>query len=217
MAPGGLPTDPEAWRTSADEYSLTDGSIHTRAMKKKSASKIGIQQFLLLRALWPDQQHAKDFKADCLKNTWISANTLETAKRFLQTLDSWKNCQPKAEETLPLASEPPSQPKVDFSPRPDKGQPGAHRDQHSHPETPTREPKATDTGEDMAGVLEDLDLEEDSPNIFSSPLGILSPHSPATGDIAKQYQAVKDEQIVNTALILLLNSLTLHCDTARGE
>ncbi|KAK2679949.1 hypothetical protein RAB80_005130 [Fusarium oxysporum f. sp. vasinfectum] len=61
-----------------------------------------------------------------------------------------------------------------------------------------------------------LDLDSDTSSLNSDPLGPLSYHSPLSGEVGKQYQSIEDEQIVNTALVLFLNALTLHCDYAQG-
>ncbi|EMT64115.1 hypothetical protein FOC4_g10010601 [Fusarium odoratissimum] len=61
-----------------------------------------------------------------------------------------------------------------------------------------------------------LDLDSDTSSLNSDPLGPLSYHSPLSGEVRKQYQSIEDEQIVNTALVLFLNALTLHCDYAQG-
>ncbi|KAG8406608.1 hypothetical protein J3458_020951 [Metarhizium acridum] len=59
--------------------------------------------------------------------------------------------------------------------------------------------------------MSDMNLSDDSP------LSELSKHSPISGDGAKVYQAIEDEAIVNTALVLFLNALTLHCEDSLGQ
>ncbi|KAF9775865.1 hypothetical protein IL306_006007, partial [Fusarium sp. DS 682] len=61
-----------------------------------------------------------------------------------------------------------------------------------------------------------MDFDSDTSSLDSDPLRTLSHHSPLSGEIAKQYQSIEDKQIVNTALILFLNALTLRCDSVNG-
>jgi hypothetical protein len=43
------------------------------------------------------------------------------------------------------------------------------------------------------------------------------PYSPPHEEIAKQFKAIEDEQIVNTALILYLNSLLIYCPNIKAD
>jgi hypothetical protein len=45
----------------------------------------------------------------------------------------------------------------------------------------------------------------------------MSPQSPANSDVAALYQVAIDEQIVNVALIVFLNALTINCPEVTGN
>lgn len=92
--------------------------------------------------------------------------------------------------------------------------------------TPTRGGKATNSpvlspGEavdDVVDSIEGLDLGSPIPRTprsggtdASSSLSLLSPYTPLHSWGPGFAEAVEDEQIINTALILFLNALTIHC------
>ncbi|KAF4457457.1 hypothetical protein F53441_507 [Fusarium austroafricanum] len=130
--------------------------------------------------------------------------------QYYQRLSVRAKKQPESTNVLVHSSQ-----KVEFSPRVRRSQ-AAPRNIPSRPETLSRVPREGKEVSDTAQMLEDLGLDREIPNYSSSPLSSLSSHSPLSGEPAKNYQ-IEDEQIVNTALVLFLNALTLHCDLVQGE
>ncbi|KAF4957407.1 hypothetical protein FGADI_3143 [Fusarium gaditjirri] len=219
MAESKLPKTVGEWATSATRRSVIDSSIHDHP--QQSGSKVEEPQFLLLRAVWPGSREAHAFKEDC-KKAWNKYTTslgqpqekilggTFALVHYYQRLSTQPNKKPSNAAFS----------KVDFSPRVTRSQ--ARRNLPPRPETPTRTPRdgqnVSDAMDNVIDMLEDLNLGPDAPSYSSgsSPLSTLSGHSPASGENAKNVQT-EDEQIVNTALILLLNALTLHCDLVQGE
>lgn len=239
MAESKLPRTLGEWASSATRRAVIDSSIHDHP--QQSGSKVEEPQFLLLRAVWPASREAFAFKEDCKSKRWIDSQNLSRASSYLNSLDAWNKYigslgQPQerimggtfalVHYYQRLSTRPNKKPsgnafsKVDFSPRVTRSQ--ARRNPPQRPETPTRAPRGgtnvSDAMDSVMDLLEDLNLDPDAPNYSSgsSPLSTLSGHSPTSGENAKNVQT-EDEQIVNTALILLLNALTLHCDLVQGE
>ena len=91
------------------------------------------------------------------------------------------------------------------------------------PQTPTRKvPKPSFQGDEdeldeLAEEFEDFSMLETPQTTTSQRIGQLSPFSPVSGKRAQSYEAIEDEQIVNSALILFLQGLSLHHPSVRGE
>ncbi|KAJ3528050.1 hypothetical protein NM208_g10400 [Fusarium decemcellulare] len=231
-----------SWQRLAKKNPLISKTIHTY-QNLKSVSRVDVEQFLLLHAVWPARRLSHRFKDDCEDNHWVRRRTLDFAKKHLEGLDAWKSYEESffkhttPEGTFGLvhyyqqlcsnnenAVSLVSQPKIEFSPRPSlrPSQRTTRQDRAAYPETPTRDPKgggASDSVGETTGLFCGLNLGSGSSgsSVFSSPLSQLEYFSPVTIDINKQYQAIENEQIVNTALILLLNALTLRCEPAKGS
>ncbi|EFX05307.1 hypothetical protein CMQ_3376 [Grosmannia clavigera kw1407] len=81
---------------------------------------------------------------------------------------------------------------------------------------------ADDLADDLAADFSDLDLEDSSPitlglsDAGTDSINELEQTSSLTGEIARMVPAVKDEQIVNMALILFLDALAIHCEDVNG-
>ncbi|KAI8623451.1 hypothetical protein F5Y19DRAFT_481649 [Xylariaceae sp. FL1651] len=111
--------------------------------------------------------------------------------------------------------------KIDFSPvaRRTRQRQAAQAQSSEPPKTPTRPPRS---GQEKIGdMFKDLMLDSPSesspdPSIPEIP-GTLSPASPLDGVGAANFKAVNDEQIVNTALLLYLNALTISCSEVQGD
>jgi hypothetical protein len=138
-------------------------------------------------------------------------------------------------DTQPISS---ARPKLEFSPIKTRGQRAAEAAQEAArvtakpPQTPTRPPRYPVLGNQfespgLAAVddeLRNLDLTDDS-GLSSSVITPstaqtihtvqLSPYSPATGNAAS-FPTVKDEQIFNMALIVLLDALIIHFNEIKG-
>ena len=71
------------------ENKLEGQSIQTATLLN-SASKIQLQQFILLRILWPTSKQAHQLGSATERCRWISNDNLEVAKAFLSGLPAWK-------------------------------------------------------------------------------------------------------------------------------
>jgi hypothetical protein len=93
----------------------------------------------------------------------------------------------------------------------------AARDSRPHTPTPTARGESS-LLDDVTQGIETLDLGSQTPALSSASqasVGVpesLSPTSPISAKVAKLFQSFNDEQIVNTALILFLNALSMRCD-----
>jgi len=115
-----------------------------------------------------------------------------------------------------------SRQKIDFTPIARRTRQALAR-QDLIPVTPTpsgRSKPSTDF--DLSELFQNVSIKSQASSSTDPPssLGILemlSPVSPLAGDSAAQFQAVEDEQIVNTALILYLNAITIHCRDVQAD
>lgn len=116
-----------------------------------------------------------------------------------------------------------SRPKIDFSPVAGRtrSRQAAPARPSGPPETPTRPPR----GEQEEAEILFRDLELDSPSKSSPEPSTpeipetLSPANPSDPDWveAAEFKAANDEQIVNTALLLYLNALSIACPQVQGD
>ncbi|KAH6888478.1 hypothetical protein B0T10DRAFT_573227 [Thelonectria olida] len=228
-----------AWESQAQGLSVFGLSLHDHTYQ--SGSNVDMEQFLLLRAFWPSVLTSDKFLGDCKKEGWIAEAALSSAKKQLEGLSSWKkytesfrsSAHIRKKETQGIFSlvryyqhfstngkdEPGGfeQPKVHFTSRVTRSQ--TRRLEEASRQSPSRPPRSPDTppelGE-MDDMLEELSLNANEDSIFATPLHQTS-NSPLTGDLATLFKAVEDEQIVNTALILFLNAITLQDERVAGE
>lgn len=84
--------------------------------------------------------------------------------------------------------------------------------------TPAGRPVPDAEAEHFLGAIEGLDLQTPTSQGLKTPASkapssrsILTPYTPLQSFGASEEEAVEDEQIINTALVLFLNALTLHC------
>lgn len=116
-----------------------------------------------------------------------------------------------------------SQPKIDFSPVAGRtrSRQAASDWPSGPPETPTRSPRG-EQGE-LEVLLQELGLDspsESSPEPSTPEIPeTLSPANPSDPDWieAAEFKAANDEQIVNTALLLYLNALSIACSQVQGD
>ncbi|KAI3577250.1 hypothetical protein IWW34DRAFT_807469 [Fusarium oxysporum f. sp. albedinis] len=192
-----LPKNPQDWAQIAQQHSVIDSSIHDLTDLNSGSQ---ISRDVLKKAT----SYLESFSPD---NKKISEGTFAMVQ-YYQRLSIQPRQKPSDEE-IDLSS-----PKVAFSPRVTRSQVARrYQGSTSRPETPSRPPKEDMSIDEHFG---NLDLDSDTSSLNSDPLGPLSYHSPLSGEVGKQYQSIEDEQIVNTALVLFLNALTLHCDYAQG-
>lgn len=83
-----LPKNLAEWRDKVREARLENESIHT-ANLRDSASKISLQQFLLLRVLWDSEKKGFELNNVSHREQWIDQEHLNSARRFLSSLDAW--------------------------------------------------------------------------------------------------------------------------------
>lgn len=211
-----LPKTPGQWHTLIAQRGLEKSTIHT--IDLASASKIGIDQFLLLRVLWKERQKAQDLIKFVGLQDWM-----KKAQKELLGLQSWsKYCSSFGagkqipEGTFAIVRHYQLEAaKTDGTPTPTMfDTPIARRTRgqllskvqlkmrNTHLSTPT--PKGTNVPQNWSTSESD---DEDIP----TPCRAETPVPPELVNV--MYPATKDEQIVNTALIVLLNALTIHLNS----
>lgn len=210
-----LPKTPVEWHTLIAHRGLEKSTIHT--VDLASASKIGLDQFLLLRVLWK-----KKPRKDLIKFLEIQG-WMRKAQKELLGLQSWsKYCnsfgagERNPEGTFAIVRHYQIEAtKTDGTPTPTMfDTPIAKRTRgqrvqqiqlemrNMHLSTPTR--KSTNVPENWS-CSESEDEDEPTPD---------RPETPVPHELVNvMYPPTKDEQIVNTALIVLLNALTIHLDS----
>ncbi|CAG9942422.1 unnamed protein product [Clonostachys rosea f. rosea IK726] len=226
-----LPKTDLAWKEVIDAFGLQSLSIHT--CKAKSGSKIEFEQFLLLRSLWLDTKKPwalNECFGEDRRSTFHSQRV--KANTFLDNFTSWDTYLEMIQHNLKLekyssqgtfalslqyqrlchhtTQTPPEDAedifKVIVSPR---GSSGKERQQASTPPTPT--PIDMNAAQDDFPDISTLDL---SPNTLYLAAESSQPPQPIPrGNASSSEQAsdpIEDEQIVNTALLLFLQSLTVH-------
>jgi hypothetical protein len=96
----------------------------------------------------------------------------------------------------------------------------------ANPQTPTRRKlhapyidnlEEEENGDDIVVDMGDLSINDTPQTTTSQKIGKLSPYSPVSGIQARRFKAIEDEQIVNLALILLLQALSVHHPSIPGE
>lgn len=227
-----LPRTETEWHKEVRERQLQGKSIHGDG-SFSSASEMGIEQFLLLRVIFASQMKQSELCEPRQRRKWLSDTAFNAAKTFLNTQDSWRRYinqtkQQSSRDGSPdlgtytlvryyqsavqgeVKSDEYSRQKIDFTPIARRTR-QALASQIPFPVTPTpasRRKPSTDP--DLSDVFQSVSIGSQASDSTgpSSSLGIpemLSPVSPLVSHNAAHFQAVEDEQIVNTALILYLN------------
>lgn len=242
-----LPATLQQWKTSAQRLSLLDASIHNYqgGSGSKMEEKQFILLRSLWRSDLKSATFAKHCRTggwiakEHMDAAKAYLNGLKSWQKYTESFSTGDFRDKNKEGTFSLVryyqhlstlnkTEPGpfQQAKVNFSPRVTRSM--ARRNLEYAQESPSRQqgraeplfpsPK-TPTADDIAGdlsALENLSLTAEGRGFFETPLDEVA-SSPAGEDLAGFFKAVKDEQIVNTALILFLNALTLHKNDLRGE
>ena len=234
-----LPNSPDDWKKDAIRYKLTQGSIFDLD-KYSFASKIGYKQFLCLRALWDEKRAnifaMDDTRQTWLRDKhYMEARRLISSLPFWQAyLDS---CEESLDNLLlggfldtgtfslvryHQASVEGYPPNEDFTP---KFSPVAHRTRSKVTsflqkvmDTPTRKTQVRTKELDpfvtpLTQRLESFSFSgTDSAPIAqqSARTDVPDSASPVSKDKMAQYPPANDEQIVNVALVLLLNAIAMH-------
>ncbi|GAA88048.1 hypothetical protein AKAW_06162 [Aspergillus luchuensis IFO 4308] len=183
-----VPDSPRAWQEQVNFLGLSSQTIHN--MPLKSASHIPREQFLMLQVLW------KSHTSSAFLDYYDLNHLLPRANAILKHVSSWdKYCKtfdprsPIPEGTFAAARYYQFQPPI--------------RQPDFNPATPSRKPNQTF---ETPHVVNDAGRSPSALSSFSPP----SHWSTISPDDEFMYPPTKDEQIVNTALLVYLNSLTLH-------
>ncbi|QSS61431.1 hypothetical protein I7I51_03606 [Histoplasma capsulatum] len=226
-----LPSTAKEWHTFADQHGVESTSIQD-LKTFNSASKIKEAQFLALHVLWksyaPDEidlekEYDIKYRTEDLKDlAWSKywgPYLQEISKGFdgktdLGTFDLLYDFQ----RDIKNSTLGPQETKKVFFNVTTRLQRKAAGENNSPPSTPSRASRSPNPGSDdlEVGSLENemKELYIDDMSSVGSPqsLGlrsVIESISPVTSDEAKWLPLVKDEQIVNTALILLLRGLCM--------
>ncbi|KAH9885069.1 hypothetical protein F4778DRAFT_761863 [Xylariomycetidae sp. FL2044] len=199
-------------------------------MNCQSASKMSIQQFILLKAIWP----VRGLPSALFQSEWAKWMEPSQTKQARQTLQQWSTFQEylKSFDSAPsqLINQPfpelgifslvryyqiasqhvetnaSSSSKLNFSPMMTRSR--AKRLQARLDEVPSTPTPVRNTDDLVSDVLGPTtpDTESSLPDLSALHL---APISPDTGEYT-DLKAAEDEQIVNTALLLYLNALSVH-------
>ncbi|PYI02943.1 hypothetical protein BO78DRAFT_432519 [Aspergillus sclerotiicarbonarius CBS 121057] len=216
--PTTLPEDVEIWEHAIAEMGLTGQTVHSAELA--SASKFEYKQFLLLQVLWVSRRTEDLPKMLPNFNEWIMKATT-----MLKTYKSWDTyCQRFAlsdsgEGNFTVARHY----QLEVANTKDKTDPLtlttpiAHRTRsrelgrqlaEMHLETPSKSNKISETLNVEDIRLDDpFDISETPLPETPSPFREITPAPKELENVL--YPPTKDEQIVNCALIIFLNALTL--------
>lgn len=224
-----LPRTDDQWNDAAAKCKLLNKSIHSESLP--SGSKCTLEQFILTRAIWKQTEIGKELQQKLLETGLVRKENLTKAKEHLRSLRSWNIYlrsfsnpkHPPGEGTFALVSRfqrlsikttehelDSASKKLTFSPRVTRSM-ARNKSKENRPTTPT--PLASGYEDDLDESMNHLDI--DSPSTAS--ISTMSTMSPLSGERAKDYGAIEDEEIVNTSLIMFLDALTLHCSAAKCE
>ncbi|KAI3331304.1 hypothetical protein F4824DRAFT_476196 [Ustulina deusta] len=239
----GLPADAGDWSNEAKLLRLRDKSIHEYDLAS-SASKIGREQFLLLHIIWL-RPHAPAILHNRHRGRWITNDEHFTQARLFfasgEMASAWKaylNATAMSPgqlskqgyaglHTFSLVRYHQIQSqgvtfeggdtvtKLAFTPvaRRTRTQLAIRNEA---PTTPTPALGA-ESSEDVRMFDDSPSTPERSSIAQSPPAGQGDTFSPLHEEIAKQLKAIQDEQIVNTALILYLDAVTIHCPELEAD
>jgi hypothetical protein len=220
--PPKLPRNPPAWEKKVSGYHNDVSNIHSLEVIK-SASKIQEGQFLSLRVLWKPKE-AKPFD---LKKLGL-ASEYHNAGQFLKSLDSWKKYVNDIRDgtsttgaafpdlgTFTLVrshqleaarvSKTDDTWNAEFSPAANRTRSKARAQQGIEDSPLFGKGKGEDI-QDLDFSMQNLDIgqQDESPSTAFS----MSPIGQEAAAIL--YPATRDEQIVNAALLLFLQAVSIH-------
>ena len=235
-----LPNNKASWDAMVKVEGLLGATIH-QSQHCNSASSIGLQQFLLLYVVCLDRKYAGDLVKPSVRNRLIDSKCFEEARCFLDNQTPWisylksvkQDPSPLLQRPFPdlgtfslvryhqLASQGLTEDNSEDSTKLDFSPVFMRTRSRMKPSRPTTSSRSTRANEELGLLMGNLSLGNDASSITSdSPahlaLSELSSFSPFGGSSAGQLQAIQDEQIVNTSLILFLDAITIHCPEAKG-
>lgn len=215
--PDEAPTTAQDWRNEVKPLELEDTTIHSTALS--SASKFGFEQFLLLRVLWKQRPPVSILPLAEMK-AWVPQATemLAQYKSWATYCNSFRSQAESPEGTFAIAkyyqrevanTEDRADPDAFATPISSRTRAGMNQVSNGMaglslepPETPTKKGRKSDFNDRLPSE------DESSPSPSPSPMHLVTPITRELGKIL--YPPTKDEQIVNTALIVFLNALTIH-------
>ena len=228
MSVPSLPNNLSSWKTAFLSENPEDATIHS-PKAYNPASKIKLDQFLLLRVLWKANNQTK-FKHD----VWdIGESAWKDAKKHLRDWTPWEayiktvgQHRPEWEPfidigtlTSTLRSQDNITATISTQEENEKIFPIDAVSHHTRSRDPLTTPtKSTKTASVslMQISLHDLKLESDEEESASpeQPSILLSARSPAAAGTAPP---VNDEMIVNSSLVEFLDALCRHCENVRAK
>jgi len=219
-----LPKTVEEWKGFMKAQRLEHASLPDYP-NLRSASDIDFNQFLL-RVIYPIRKTAAKFLTE--RDQLIKYQSYTEAKSKLSRQESWKLYLKQLEQpslnrdvipglgTFPLVfyyffviksdvtSDQLSTPKVEFKPIAQRTRQAVQASSSTELQLPVTPTPATRAKVDL-DIFGDLSIA----SALTHSTGVLSPASPALGGDA-YLKAIDDEQIVNAALVLFLNAITVH-------
>lgn len=215
------------WEARASVENVRDRGLQDFA-KLSSASDISDLQFLALRVLWKTNKKSDDFKKTEAK--YIDQKYLDQAAVFLQGFRSWEDYlklnekKDKAQGRVPdlgtfslVASFQLQVAEIgenqDGTSNVTISSPVASRTRSNDPNPPsTPTPVGRTTGPSRTLAFRPATPKDDIDSPFPFPSSGFTPagESPANANNSQPVPPTPDEQIVNTALILFLDALTMH-------
>ncbi|PKY02228.1 hypothetical protein P168DRAFT_329186 [Aspergillus campestris IBT 28561] len=212
--PSKLPANPGEWHKAVKEHNLVGKTVHTAELA--SASKIEFRQFLLLRVLWNPRVGAHLFRLPPVLNKYHAQ-----AKELLATSQSW------ADYCSGIKSG--QNPEGIFSIARHYQIKAATGGENMRPDsfdTPVAKRTRSHATKNLAEALRGFQIDKtpsktpipvpQTPKIDSSSDDESDSRGPTPAilvpkDVQKlMYPPTKDEQIVNAALVIFLNALTIH-------
>ena len=225
-----LPQDPRTWAKLARQHDVLHRSIHDLSILD-SASKIKDPQFYALRVLWKPQDKLLDGSDLC------DRRVLAEARKFLGEWQAWKDYLKDIENNPGSSSlsqiedigtfslvrynqmRTSTNNHIDFAlpkvvPSPIAHRTRSHQPNPAHsgsPYTPTRMPRSQKEKEQLSmSPLSGPLCEIEESQLYTISQGSNAPPSPESPANAAETLPSEDEQIVNMALILFLDSVTIH-------
>ncbi|KAI2714312.1 hypothetical protein CBS147354_7481 [Penicillium roqueforti] len=225
------PETSRRWESMAKNLDLQNKTIHN--MSLPSGSKFKFEQFLLLRVLWKEHENIKSVLVPGMKD-WIERATemLRQYKSWSTYCASFQTPEDSPEGTFAIAryyqreaakTENKADPGTFFTPISARTRSAVDADKDLHkglhglslgsPKTPSRPgraplPRLPDLDDELASDDDSIQHLITSTSTSPSPITLISPIPAELRNLL--YPRSKDEQIVNTALIVFLNALTIH-------
>ncbi|KAH8427081.1 uncharacterized protein LDX57_004799 [Aspergillus melleus] len=231
--PKRLPIDYPEWQAAVEEHDLVGKTVH--AAELASASKMTYAQFLLLRVLW--KVHLRDqlshlpsvlepylaqanellsefrsWAAYCrsIKNAKIPDGSFAIARHYqIKAANNRQHMRPDSFDT-PVARQRATTRRHRGNLLDEFRTMGVDDTPSKNPTSASQMPTFEESDDDDSLVQEESETESEVP---SAPV---TPAAQVSDELHNlMYPPTKDEQIVNTALVVFLNALTIHFDVIK--